>query len=259
MIAIIPCAIICARLWYVLNSIEEFNSFEEVINIKNGGLAIYGGVAGGALGIFIICKIKKIKWITIADVGCCLLPLGQAIGRWGNFFNQEVYGMPTTATFPFGVYISAYGEWRVALFFIESILNLALFIAMYIWFIKAKPKKSGYFLATYFIGYGVIRFILEPFRDPQFNLIVLGIKSQVLTSALVVTAGLIVLIICLWRDGYIKKFLSLFNKNKTEETKNDDTLLNNSSETKSVLLEDVNNGVEVNSALDNENISIKGE
>ena len=230
MIAIIPCAIICARLWYVLNALEEFDSFKEVINFSQGGLAIYGGVAGGALGIFIVCKIKKIKWLDIADIGCCLLPLGQAVGRWGNFFNQEVYGMQTTATFPFGVYISSIGEWRVALFFIESMCNLLLFVAIYIWLIKAKPKKSGYFLVTYFIGYGLIRLIMEPFRDPKFNLMVLGMKSQVLTSILVMLAGLAILIIILWRDypNLFKKAFNfiknLFSKNKTVSEAINETL-----------------------------------
>lgn len=222
MIAIIPCALICARAWYVLNALEEFDSFIDMINFKNGGLAIYGGVAGGALGIFIVTKIKKIKWTTIGDMGCVLLPVGQALGRWGNFFNQEVYGAPTTATFPFGVYISAEGEWRVALFFIESTLNIILFACMYIWYFKAQPKSKGYFVSTYFIGYGLIRLILEPFRDAKFNLMVFGIRSQVLTSILVITAGVIILVIKLCKDypnlfkNLFKKIKNLFKKGKTD-------------------------------------------
>lgn len=213
MLGIVPCSIICARLWYVLNSLGDFNSFIEVIDITRGGMAIYGGVAGGALGIFIVGKIKKIPFSKIADIGACLLPLGQAVGRWGNFFNQEVYGMPTQATFPFGVYISSLGEWRVALFFIESIINLALFISMFVWYMKAKPSKSGFFVATYFIGYGLIRFILEPFRDSKFNLMVLGMKSQVVTSVLVILAGVAVLVVCLYKT-YPQFFKNAFNKIK---------------------------------------------
>lgn len=219
MIGIIPCSIICARLWYVLNDLESFDSFIDVINITNGGLAIYGGVAGGALGIFIVGKIKKVKFSTFADIGACLLPLGQAVGRWGNFFNQEVYGMPTDAKFPFGVYISACGEWRVALFFIEGTLNFLFFIAMYVWFMKAKPKKSGYFVATYFIGYGLIRLILEPLRDQKFNLMVWGIRSQVLTSILVILAGIVVLAVCLYKS-YPTAFKNLFGKIKNAFNKN---------------------------------------
>ena len=225
MIAIIPCAIICARAWYVLNALEEFDSLAEVINIKGGGLAIYGGVAGGALGIFIVTKIKKIEWTTIADMGCVLLPLGQMIGRWGNFFNQEVYGAATNLTFPFGVYIAAEGEWRVALFFIEGLLNLAIFIAMYIWYFKAQPKSKGYFVSTYFIGYGIIRLILEPFRDAKFNLMVLGMRSQVLTSVLVILAGVIILIIKLVKDypDFFKNIKNKFTRplKSGEETKSD--------------------------------------
>lgn len=224
MIAIIPCSLVCARAWYVLNALEEYDTFLEMIDITKGGMAIYGGIAGGALGILITCKIKKIPFTKLADVGACLLPLGQAIGRWGNFFNQEVYGMPTTATFPFGVYISSEGEWRVALFFIESILNIVLFVCLYVWFLKAKPKRSGIIMSVYFIGYGLIRFILEPFRDPEFNLMVFGIRSQVLTSALVILAGVVILTILLYRE-YPQKFKSVFGKIKglfVKDTENTD-------------------------------------
>ena len=171
MIAIIPISIICARLWYVLTDLKSFHSFYDVIAIWNGGNAIFGGVMGGALAIFIVSKIKKIPFFTIADMGGIMLPLGQAIGRWGNFFNQEVYGGVTTAHFPFGVYIAADGEWHVALFFIEGLLNLALFAALYTYYMKRKNVNSlGYTTGMYLFGYGTIRAILEPLRDAQFNL-----------------------------------------------------------------------------------------
>ncbi|MBO5713467.1 MAG: prolipoprotein diacylglyceryl transferase, partial [Clostridia bacterium] len=153
--------------------------------------------------------------------GCVLLPLGQMMGRWGNFFNQEVYGAATTATFPFGVYIAAEGEWRVALFFIEGVLNFIMFAIMYIWYFKAQPKTKGYFVSTYFIGYGLIRLILEPFRDPKFNLMVLGIRSQVLTSVLVIMAGVAILIIKLIKD-YPEFFKNLKTKFLKSSNKEDD-------------------------------------
>lgn len=216
MIAIIPISIICARLWYVVTDLDSFHSFYDVIAIWNGGNAIFGGVMGGALAIFIVSKIKKIPFFTIADMGGIMLPLGQAIGRWGNFFNQEVYGGVTSAHFPFGVYIAAEGEWHVALFFIEGLLNMALFAALYTYYMKRKNvDQLGYTTGMYLFGYGVIRAILEPLRDAKYNLTGWGFKTQVLTGIVSAVIGAAIVVYCLWRDK--KWFFKYLNKKKSDE------------------------------------------
>lgn len=84
MIIVIPVAIICARLYYVIFNIQYYlNNPSEIINIRNGGLAIYGGIIGGAITTIIFCKIKKIKILDMFDMIVPYLSLGQAIGRWG--------------------------------------------------------------------------------------------------------------------------------------------------------------------------------
>lgn len=206
MIAIIPLAIVGARAWYVVNAIDEFDSFIDMINIRNGGLAIIGGVMGGALAVLIISKIKKVKFLEFADIACILLPVGQAIGRWGNFFNMEVYGMESSYNFfPFAVYIgtATSGSWHVPLFLIESLLNLALFFILYFIFKRKKYDNHGYFMCSYFIGYGIIRSVLEPLRDPRFNLTGVsdsGVLTQQLTSMIAILLGLGLLIYYLYRD-----------------------------------------------------------
>lgn len=216
MIAIIPISIICARLWYVVTDLDSFHSFYDVIAIWNGGNAIFGGVMGGALAIFIVSKIKKMPFFTIADMGGIMLPLGQAIGRWGNFFNQEVYGGVTSAHFPFGVYIAADGEWHVALFFIEGLLNMVLFAALYTYYMKRKNvNQLGYTTGMYLFGYGTIRAILEPFRDAQFNLTGWGFKTQVLTGIVSAVIGAAIVVYCLWRDK--KWFFKYLNKKNNDE------------------------------------------
>ncbi|MBQ7642567.1 MAG: prolipoprotein diacylglyceryl transferase, partial [Clostridia bacterium] len=180
-------------------------------NIRDGGLAIYGGVAGGALGIFIVCRIKKISVFKVFDFGATMLPLGQAIGRWGNFFNQEVYGQeitnPSLQFFPLAVEIEKNGTvgWYQALFFYESILNLALFVFLYLFIMKRKGQTNGYSVGYYFIGYGLIRGILENFRQSEYNLPLFGldIKGMVIVSVLLVIAGAAIIAICLFKD---KKF-----------------------------------------------------
>ena len=215
MICVIPCSIIFARLWYVLFAISDFHSFKDVINIRSGGMAIYGGVLGGALGIFIACKIHKVNMGKILDVGAVMLPLGQAIGRWGNFFNQEVYGQEITNKafqfFPLAVQIDKTGlfVWHQALFFYESILNIILFIGLYKFLWRYKGKTNGFCVALYFIGYGTIRGILENFRDSEYNLPFFGhelkIKAMVLISIILMVFGLLLLIFLKIKDYKIKK------------------------------------------------------
>ena len=194
MIGIIPCAIILARLVYVLFDINSFHSFKEVIDIRSGGLAIYGGVAGGALGIFIVCKIHKLHVGKIFDFGAVMLPLGQAIGRWGNYFNQEVYGMvdPNNTGFPVSVFIQDTGKFHYALFFWESAANIILFALLYWFLFKYRGKRNGYATGLYFLGYGIIRAIMEPMRDAEFNLPLFGIeelKGMEVVAVVMIVAG----------------------------------------------------------------------
>ena len=90
MIYIIPISIIFARLYYVVFKFTDYlNDPMQIFNIRNGGLAIYGGVIGAVLVIVVFCKIKKLSILDVLDFAVPFLPLGQAIGRWGNFFNRR--------------------------------------------------------------------------------------------------------------------------------------------------------------------------
>ncbi len=109
-LVIIPCGVVGARLYYVLFELKQYLSNPiRMLYIWEGGLAIYGAVIGGLLGLLIYTRVKKMRFLKLAD---CIAPgliLAQAIGRWGNFFNQEAYGAPITNPklwwFPFAVYI----------------------------------------------------------------------------------------------------------------------------------------------------------
>ena len=231
MIFIVPLSVIGARLWYVVFDINAFiNSpkgfFLAAINIRDGGMAIYGGVLFGALGVFLACKVRKVNVFKTLDLAACVLPLGQAIGRWGNFFNQEVYGKeitnPAFQWFPIAVQIEDPSSWYQALFFYESVLNLILFALIYSFMWKRRGTTNGYAVAFYFIGYGVIRGILEPFRQTEYNLPLFGIegiKSMMIVSALLVAAGLTILLFLLKKDGYIlrKKTVGTSDDDKDNE------------------------------------------
>ena len=92
---VVPSGIIGARVYYVLTSLEKYDSFWEMINIRNGGIAIYGAIIGGAIAVFVVSKVKKIPFLVLAD--CCTpgIILAQSIGRWGNFANGEAFGYET--------------------------------------------------------------------------------------------------------------------------------------------------------------------
>ena len=84
--------IVCARVYYVIFAPFKYESLLDMINIRDGGLAIYGGIIGGFLFGYLACKWKKFDFLTVADIAATCFPLGQAIGRWGNFVNQEAFG-----------------------------------------------------------------------------------------------------------------------------------------------------------------------
>lgn len=207
---VFPLSIIGARIAFVINNVDLYNNFWEMCAVWNGGLSIYGGVIGGAIGLVICCAIKKVDPIKAMDCVAPVLILGQAIGRWGNFANMEVYGWEITNDalkwFPFGVKVN--GTWHLANFFYESVLDLAGFFMLL--YLLRKTKKKGLVTCSYLCYYGFIRFFLEDLRDPQFIMIIPGtnIAWSKLTSLITFLIGAIGLITIL--------IITLVNKKKLE-------------------------------------------
>ena len=97
----VPSAIICARLYYVVFKWEDYrNNFLDVFKIWEGGIAIYGAIIGAIISTLVYCKVKKIKFLSVADVCTPGLLIGQAVGRWGNFVNREAFGAPASESMP---------------------------------------------------------------------------------------------------------------------------------------------------------------
>jgi phosphatidylglycerol:prolipoprotein diacylglycerol transferase len=163
----IPLGIIGARLYHVIDLWEYYSQHPEKI-IGGSGLGIFGAVIGGAIGMLLYCWWKKLppfRWMDIAAPG---LILAQSIGRWGNFFNQELYGYPTDL--PWGIYIEpskrisgfeAYTHFH-PLFLYESLLNLlGFFILVFINRKFGKKLMEGEIVMGYIMYYSVVRFFLE--------------------------------------------------------------------------------------------------
>ncbi len=183
-----PPAVICARLYFLI-----FNGGPwgwESFAIWNGGIAIYGAVIGGALGAILYCVVRKKNFIKLADLVMPSLILGQAIGRWGNFANQEAYGNlvtdPGLQFFPYAVYIENLGEWHQATFFYESICDLIICVILVI--LLRRVNWNGIVLAGYLILYGIVRFFIEGLR--MDSLMWGSIRVSQLLSLLLVLAGI---------------------------------------------------------------------
>jgi phosphatidylglycerol:prolipoprotein diacylglycerol transferase len=170
----LPIAILTTRLFYCITSnmpIEEWFSFE---SIRQGGLSIIGGIIGGAASVIGVCIVKKVNFFRAGDCIVVGLLLAQCIGRWGNFANQEVYGMvvdnPALQWFPFAVFIDADQSWHYAFFFYESMVTGTAAVLLFLNAWKNPNKPNGVNTACYFITYGLIRSIMEPLRDPTYIL-----------------------------------------------------------------------------------------
>ena len=196
----VPLGIILARAYYVAFSAHNFDTFRSVIAIREGGMAIYGAIIGGAFGLFIAARIIKCGFYTLADIVVMCVILAQSIGRWGNFVNQEAYGIATSNHVPpFTVLIG--GQAHLATFFLESILNLvgfAIMIYLFLRWTRAGTYRWGTMSAFYLIWYGVVRAIIEPFRTDSLliagtNEIVFNRVSFVLSIALIVLGVLLLL------------------------------------------------------------------
>ena len=184
----VPAAIICARLYYVAFSWEYYAAHpREILNIRQGGLAVYGGVIGGVLAGWAYCRAKKIAFARGLDLIAPSLALGQAIGRWGNFFNQEAYGAavlnPKLHFFPLAVHIEGSG-WHWATFFYES--AWCALIAAFILIAQGKNffRRDGDGFCAYLLLYGLERSLVEGLRTDSLYLGPIRV-SQLLSLMLV--------------------------------------------------------------------------
>ncbi len=191
-----PLAIVGARVYYIIFSGQSY-TFMEAIAIWHGGMAIYGGIIGGLIGLILFAIIKNQNLLKITDLVAPSLVIAQSIGRWGNFANQEVYGQvvtnPDLQWFPFAVYIDKLGEWHYATFFYESMICLVIFIILMLVF--RRTNLFGVVTSIYLILYGVERYFLEGMRQ-ESEILFIGnsnIPVSQVVSILFVIAGLVLL------------------------------------------------------------------
>ena len=187
---VIPAAIVGARLYYVAFQWPMYASDPvRILYLWEGGLAIYGGVIGGTVAALIYSRVKKVSFAALADMVAPVLILGQAIGRWGNFVNQEAYGQviddPALQFFPLAVF--ADGEWHMAAFFYESIWDFIGFLIL--WLNRKRVKVRGNLFLGYLVWYGLGRAVIEGLRTDSLMWGSMRV-SQALSLGLVIAAGI---------------------------------------------------------------------
>lgn len=162
------CAIICARAYYVAFAPFKYDSIWDMINLRDGGIAIYGAVIGAAVFGGLACKWRKVPILPTFDLVAMGFLIGQGMGRWGNFFNQEAFGGlvtdPAWQYFPYAVYIERLGEWHQATFFYESVACFLIFIFLMVYRRKAKNAPVGNLFLWYWVLYGIERAYVEGLR-----------------------------------------------------------------------------------------------
>ena len=192
--------ILCARLYYVLFNLSSYHSFMDVIAVWNGGLAIHGGIIGGAITMLVFCKKKKLSFLKVADITMPSVIIAQAIGRWGNFFNSEAHGSKVSLEFLQNLHLPDFiikgmhidGVYYHPTFLYESIWCLLGFVLLILLANLCKKMKDGQITCIYFMWYGLGRFFIEELRTD--SLMLGSIKVAQLVSLLSFAVGLFLMI-----------------------------------------------------------------
>ncbi len=180
----VPIAVICTRLYYVAFNWDYYGRYpDQILNFRQGGLAIHGGIIGGVLACYFFCRYKKIGFWKMADICAPSLILGQAIGRWGNYINQEAHGGPTNL--PWGIMVN--GVKVHPTFLYESLWNFAVFF--FLLYYSKKKKFEGEIFLNYLILYSFARFFIEGLRTD--SLMVGPFRTAQVISILIIAGAFI--------------------------------------------------------------------
>jgi len=178
----IPAGLLGSRLYYVAFNLAEYSTLAEILNFREGGLAIHGGVLGGVLAAYAYTRYRKVNFWHWADIAAPSIILAQAIGRWGNYFNQEAYGIPTQL--PWAMFIA--GEYRHPAFLYEFLWNLVVFAVLMC--VLRRRQFVGQVASLYLVGYSFGRLWIEAIRTDSIWLGPLRLAQVV--SVLLIVIGL---------------------------------------------------------------------
>ena len=196
MLWLIPFSIVGARLYYVLFKLEDYIGDPlAVFAVREGGLAIYGGIIAGVIVIALVCRRKKIPFAAMLDLVIFGLLIGQAVGRWGNFINREAFGAETTVFCRMGLTSPDGTIYVHPTFLYESLWNLVCLAFLIVWTRRGGRRYDGQAALIYFLWYGIGRAWIEGLRTDSLYIGSSSIRvSQALSMALALIS-LVVLIV----------------------------------------------------------------
>ncbi len=208
-------AIPCARLYYVLFEWQRFQNqpWYKAFAIWEGGIAIHGAIIGGAVVTIIFCQRQRISAWLMADIVMPALILGQAIGRWGNFFNSEAFGRPTDLPWKLFIPIDrrppefASESYFHPTFLYESVWNMGVFAILMFLFYRFPKIRTGTLTMTYAIAYSLGRFWIEGLRTD--SLMFGSLRTAQIISLVAIALGIFGLV---WLYGLRRRFPDTVSK-----------------------------------------------
>lgn len=228
-------AFICARAYYCIfynlnpETTNKYTFVTAITGIRDGGLAIYGGIIGGVIACFIVCKIKKVRMLPLLDVAGPGFLIGQAIGRWGNFINQEAFGAPTAGNLPWGMtstlianspeVVEAQSQTTEMVLvhpcFLYESLWCALGLVLIHFIVNRIRSFDGEVFLAYVLWYGLGRGWIEGLRTDS-----LYIGSIRVSQLVAITSAVLSLIMIIYFKITLKKNKNYTMYVNTEESKN---------------------------------------
>ncbi len=188
-----PFAIVCARAYYCAFEWERYAADPiTVLDIRSGGLAIYGGVIGAVIGVVVFCKIRKLKISAVLDLVALGFLIGQALGRWGNFVNREAFGAPTESFFRMGLFNDITQAWEYChpTFLYESVWNAAGFLWLH--FLSRYRRYDGQIALGYVFWYGLGRAMIEGLRMDSLYIGPFRVSQLLAAGSCAVAAGVLI-------------------------------------------------------------------
>lgn len=202
-----PLAIIGARLYYVVFYFDLYrDNLWEIFAIRDGGLAIYGGIIGAIIGLLIVSRWRRFSAFAMLDLGCFGMLIGQFVGRWGNFINREAYGAETEIFCRMGLTDPVTGNtiYVHPTFLYESLWNFLGFVLLHIFSKKFERRFDGQFFLMYVAWYGFGRMLIEGLRTDSLYIPGTAIRVSQLLGALSCAAAVIAFVI-MWKRSDGKK------------------------------------------------------
>lgn len=180
----VPTAFVFTRLYYVAGNLDVYlrDPLRIITGIRTGGVTIYGAIIGAIIGALICSRLKKINFLDFADLGSFGLLIGQSIGRWGNFVNREIFGLPTELPWRMGLSRGGETMYVHPTFLYESMWNALGLVLLHIYSKNVGRKYKGQIFVFYLGWYGLGRTWVEALRDPSQNMLIGTVSINMLVA-----------------------------------------------------------------------------